>query len=113
MVTAPLHTPIRMYQNKMEIVGQERWNSSPRKFSSIFSQEKYSELEFAGTAYPNIRNAQHDLEKGTGVLTVGNGATTTFSNALFNMNDVQQCSVKTSLACKGMSMDTGRVISRT
>ena len=35
-------------------------------------------------------------------MTVHNGATTTLSNTLFNMTHVQQCSVKISLACRGM-----------
>ena len=49
-------------------------------------------------------NAEYDLDKEMGVLTVDNGATTTLSNALFNMSDVQQCSVKISLASRGLSI---------
>ena len=75
------------------------------KFSVMFPQEgKYSELEFAGMANPNIGNAQYDLEKEKGILTVDNGATTTLSNTLFNMSEVQPCPVKISLACRGMSI---------
>ena len=37
------------------------------------------------------------------ILTVDNGATTTLSNTLFNMNHAQQCSVKISLACRACS----------
>ena len=38
------------------------------------------------------------------VLIVDNGETTTLSNSLFNMSNVQQCSVKISLAGKEMSI---------
>ena len=65
---------------------------------------KYSKSEFAGNANPNIDNAEYDLEKETGVLTVDNGATTTLSNTLFNMSNVQQYSVKISLAGREMSI---------
>ena len=72
----------------------------PKKFTFNFPQEgKYSELEFAGMANPIIDNAEYDLEKETGVLTLDTGATTTLSNTLFNSH-VQQCSVKISLAAE-------------
>ena len=75
----------------------------PENFSFIFPQVgKYSELEFAGMANPIIDNAEYDLEKATGVLTLDTGATTTLSNTLFNSH-VQQCSVKISLAAEECS----------
>ena len=51
-------------------------------------------------ANPNIDSVEYHLEKETGVLTVDNGATTTLSNTLFNMNHAQQCSVKNMLAVR-------------
>ena len=52
------------------------------KFSFISPQEgkyKYPESEFAGIAHPNMDNAEYDLEKETGVLTVDNGAADTIT----------------------------------
>ena len=45
-------------------------------------------------ANPSFANAQYDLEKETGLLTVDTGATTPLSNALFNMSDVQQIQLR-------------------
>ena len=59
-------------------------------------------MEFAGMAKPNIASANYDLDKGSKTLMVDNGATTTLSNSLINMSNVQQCSVKISLAGKEM-----------
>ena len=61
-------------------------------------------MEFAGMAKPNIATANYDLDEDSEALIVDNGATTTLSNSLFNMSNSQQCSVKTSLAAKEMSI---------
>ena len=63
----------------------------PKSFSSIFPKKdgKCSEMEFAGMAKPNIATTNYDLDKESEVLIVDNGATTTLSNTLFNMNNVQ------------------------
>ena len=79
-----------------------------KSFSFIFPKEleegKYSEMEFAGMAKPNISNADYDLENESVALIVDNGATTALSNSIFNMSHVQQCSVKINLAGKAMSI---------
>ena len=78
----------------------------PKTYSFIFLKEdgKYSEMEFAGMAKPNNRNADYDLDKESVALIVDNSATTTLSNSLFNMSHVQQCLVKINLAGKAMTI---------
>ena len=55
-----------------------------KKFSFIFPKEgwKYSQMESAGMAKPNIATANYDFDKETEVLIVDNGATTTLSISL-------------------------------
>ena len=78
----------------------------PKRFSFIFPKEdgKYSEMEFAGMAKPNIANANYDFDQESEVLIDDNGATRPLSNSLFNMSNVQKCSVKISLADREMSI---------
>ena len=66
----------------------------PKTFSFVFPKEdgKYSEMEFAGMAKPNISNADYDLDKESQVFIVDNGATTTLLNSLLNTSN-QQCLV--------------------
>ena len=75
----------------------------PEIFSHFFIERPATQdREFAGMAFPTDRH--YDLDKEAGLLTVDNGATTTLSCTLFNMNDVEKCSTKISLAGKGMSI---------
>ena len=55
-------------------------------------------------AKPNIANANYDFDKESEVLIDDNGATRPLSNSLFNMSNVQKCSVKISLADREMSI---------
>ena len=79
----------------------------PEKFSFIFPKEgKYSELEFAGIAKPNIDNAEYDLEKETG-LHHGSSDSWQWSNCNIIEHSIQYEScwtmlVKISLACRSM-----------
>ena len=63
----------------------------------------------AGMALP--RDRSYDLDKAPGLLTVDNGATTTLTQSLSNMSDVERKVVKIRLAfnLKGMHINSPHV----
>ena len=91
-----------MYRNKMAF----RWSSGKVQF--IFPQlTSRRKILWIGVCWngktwnrhPAIRSRKRDWS-----VAIDYGATTTLSNTLFNMIKAQQCSVKISLACRGLSI---------
>ena len=71
-------------------------------------------MEFAGMAKNQTLPTRITIStksRNSEVLIVDNGATTTLSNSLFDMSNVQQCSVKISLAGPIIAANAGKEMS--